>query len=528
MTATAPGPSPADLAGDPGAGEDANLRRGLGFWGLTAIGFSNIFGSGWLFSAMYAAQIAGPAALIAWVLAGVLCLLIALVIVELGATRPAGGGTVRWPRQSNGQLVASVVGVSVLLTVGGTAAEVTAILGYADHYLPWLQDGSSLTARGVLVAMGLATVLSALNWYGVTLFATLNNAISVVKFVVPVLTVIALIASGFHPGHLHDHGGFAPYGYGAVLSALAAGGIVYSVNGFQAAADFSAEARNPRRDVPRAIVAAIVLSVVAYVLLQLAFLFAVPESALGGGWHGVNFDSPFGQLALVLNLQWLSTLLYADAVVSPGGSAYVGVAVDARHTYALAANQVIPRFFLAVERRSGIPRRALLLNLAVILVFLLPFGGWQDIVSVVGDLYLLTYAAVAVSAVVLADPDRPRLARWIPPMRVLAPISFVAATEFIYWSGWHDLRIALSLTLVGLPLYLVAGRGRSAATTIAELRRGAWLIGYLLALLALSAAGSFGGHDALDAPWDTVVVAVLGAVTYVAAVASGRAGTRPR
>jgi amino acid transporter len=513
MTATLP----AGAAGD----QDARLRKKLGFGGLTAIGFSNIFGSGWLFAAMYAAQTAGPAALLAWVLAGLLCMLIALVMVELGATRPAGGGTVRWPQQSNGQLVASVVGVSVLLTVGGTAAEVSAILKYADHFLPWLMSGEHLTGGGVAVAMALAVSLSALNWYGVRLFATLNNAITVVKIVVPVLTVVALLISGFHPSHLTDHGGFAPYGYAAVLTSLAAGGIVYSVNGFQAAADFSGEARDPRRDVPRAIVAAIGLSVLGYLLLQIAFLFAVPDSLLGHGWQGVNFDSPFGQLALILNLQWLSVLLYSDAVVSPGGSAYVGVAIDARHTYALAANGVLSRFFLAVEERSGIPRRALLLNLAVILVFLLPFSGWQDIVSVVGDLYLLTYAAVAVSAAVLADPDRPRLARWIPPMRVLAPLSFVAATEFVYWSGWHDLRVALPLTLIGLPLFLVAWRHRPRADVLAELGRGGWIVAYVAVLILLSYLGSFGGQDVLGAPWDTIVVAVLGLLTYGLAVRSG-------
>ena len=200
------------------------------------------------------------------------------------------------------------------------------------------------------------------------------------------------------------------------------------------------------------------------------------------------------------------------------------MAVDARHTYALAANRVLPRFFLAVEERSGIPRRALVLNLAVILVFLLPFSGWQDIVSVVGDLYLLTYAAVAVSAAVLAEPGRPRIAHWIPPMRVLAPVSFVAATEFVYWSGWHDLRVALPLTLVGVPLYLLGGRGRSGADTLNELRRGAWIVIYLVLLISASALGSFGGHDVLGSPWDSLVVAVLGGLTYVAAVASGRRG----
>lgn len=501
--------------------EEGRLQRKLGFGGLTAIGFSNIVGSGWLFSAMYTAQAAGPAALLAWIAAGVLCVTIALVMVELGARQPEAGATVRWPLRSSGQLVASVVGVSVLLTVGATAAEISAILKYAAHYLSWLQNShGSLTAAGVLTAMLLAVLLSALNWYGVRLFASLNNLITIVKIIVPGLTVIALIAAGFHPSHLTDHGGFAPYGYSAVLSSLAVGGVVYSVNGFQAAADFSGEARDPRRDVPRAVVAGIGLSVLMYLLLQLAFLFAVPDTMLSQlGWHGVNFDSPFGQLSLILNLHWLSVLLYADAVVSPGGSAYVGVAIDTRHSYALAKNGVLPRFFLAVEEKSGIPRRALVLNLLVILVFLLPFSTWQDVVSVVGDLYLLTYAAVAVAAAILIGPSSRRLAAWVPPLRVLASVAFLVATEFVYWSGWHDLRIALSLTLLGLPLYV--GQRWGKPDLGAGLRRGAWIIGYLLALLLLSWVGSFsGGENWLNAPWDSLLVAVVAGVTWVAALRS--------
>jgi hypothetical protein len=109
-------------------------------------------------------------------------------------------------------------------------------------------------------------------------------------------------------------------------------------------------------------------------------------------------------------------------------------------------------------------------------------------------------------------------------MKVLAPVSFVAATEFVYWSGWHDLRIALSLTLIGLPLYIVTWRGLGRARLAAELRRGAWLVGYLAALLLVSFLGSFGsGRDVIAAPWDTVLVAVLGAAAYALAVAAGRA-----
>jgi amino acid transporter len=501
--------------------EEQRLRRNLGFTSMTAIGFSNIVGSGWLFAALYAAQVAGPAALLAWVGAGVLYALVALVMLELGASRPEGGGTVRWPLYANGRLVGSVIGWSVLLSMGGTAAEITAIIQYASHYLPWLYHDRTLTPLGVLVAAALSLLLTALNWYGVRLFGRLNNLVTIVKIAVPVITVAALLASGFHSGRLSDHGGVAPYGGASVLSALASGGIIYSVNGFQAPVDFSGEARNPQRTVPLSVLTSIGLAVLLYLGLQTAFLMAVPDAALAAGWHGVNFDSPFGQLALILNLLWLSHLLYADAVISPGGSAYVGVAVNARHTYALAKNRLLPRYFMRVHA-SGIPRRALALNLAVVLLFLLPFGSWQDIVSVMGDLYLLLYASAAVAAAVFRSVEPDRLSGWVPGLRWIAPISFVIATEFVYWSGWHDLRLALPLTLIGVPLFLALWRDDRTAPLLTELRRGGWLVGYLLALTLLSWLGSFTGSGYLAAPYDSLAAGVLALVVFVRAVRSRR------
>jgi amino acid transporter len=503
--------------------EERRLRRHLGLPSLTAIGFSNIVGSGWLFAAMYASQIAGPAALLAWIGAGVLCALVSLVMVELGASRPEGGGTVRWPSYASGRLVGSVIGWSVLLSVGATSAELTAIIQYAGHYLPWLYHGKTLTPAGVGLAAVLCLLLTALNWYGVKLFGRVNNLVTIVKIAVPVITVAALIASGFHPGRLTEHGGFAPYGYAAVLSALAGGGIIYSVNGFQAPVDFSGEAQNPRRNVPLSVLGSIALAVLLYVALQFAFLYSVPEASLAHGWQGINFDSPFGELALILNLHWLSTMLYADAVVSPGGSAYVGVALDGRHTYALAKNHLVPRWFMKVDEGSGIPRRALLLNLVIIVVFLLPFGGWQSIVSVMGDLYLLLYAAAAVAAAVFRIVEPERLSGWVPGLRWIAPVSFLVATEFVYWSGWHDLRIALPLTLIGLPLFVLMWRGQRTKPLLDELRWGAWLIAYLLGLILLSWLGSFKGSGDVPAPYDSILVGALALVVFAVAVRAGRA-----
>ncbi|WP_345640194.1 APC family permease [Streptomyces tremellae] len=512
--------------------QEHRLKRDLGFWGLTAIGFSNIIGSGWLFAAMFAAQTAGPAALLSWIAAGALCALVALVMVELGATRPEGGGTVRWPLYAGGRLVGTMVGWSVLLSVGGTAAEISAIMQYAAHYVPGVYRGSSLTWPGLALACGLSVLLTALNWFAVRLFARLNNLVSLLKVLIPLITVVALFASGTHAGRLAGgtHGGFAPYGYAACLTALAGGGIVYSVNGFQAPLDFSGEARRPRRTVPAAVLTGIGLAVVVYLLLQLAFLVTVPDSTLAHGWQGVSFDSPFGQLALLLNLQWLATLLYADAVISPGGSAYVGVAIDARHTYALAKNGLLPRFFLHIDPRSGTARRALVLNLAVIVVFLLPFGGWQSIVSVMGDMYLLIYAASAVAVASFRAHDRERGAGrrdgQLPGMRWIAPLSFAVAGEFVYWSGWHSLRLALPLVLIGLPVFLLLRRPPDGPPRSAELRRGVWLVCYLAALTLLSWLGSFGGSGRLPAPYDSVTVALVALAVFGWAVRSGAAHLR--
>ncbi len=498
--------------------EERKLRRRLGCWGLGAIGFSDIVGSGWLFGAMYAARIAGPLSLLCWLAAGALAGLVALVMVELGASRPEAGGSVRWPLYANGPLVAGVISWAVLLSVGAHAAEVTAILRYVSHWLPWLYHGARLSWAGLALAMAVTVALGALNWFGVRLFARVNLLVSVLKLAVPTLTVILLLASGFHPQRLTEHGGFAPYGWSAGLTALSMGGIVYSVNGFQAPVEFSGEARDPRRDMPRAVLTAIGLAVLLYVGLQLAYLCAVPERALAHGWRQVSFDSPFGQLALLLNLHWLALLLYADAVVSPAGGAFVGVAAHARRTYALAKNRMLPHWFMRVHAGSGIPRRGLALNLVVTLLFLVPFGGWQDVVSTVGNLFLLGYATSAVAAYTLRVAGSGR----VPGVRWIAPVSFVVATLFVYWSSWHRLRVTLPLALLGVPLFCWVRRHETAAVLLREVRKGAWLPTWLLGLLACSALGAFGGTGVLPEPYDSLTVAAFSLAVFGWAVRSGR------
>jgi amino acid transporter len=520
VSSIAPPEPSAPSASKPLAAQEKRLRHDLGFWSLTATSFGGIIGSGWLFGAFYGAQIAGPASLISWVIAGVAVTLVALVLIELGATRPEAGGSVRWPLYANGRLVGTIVGWFTLLTLASNT-EVLAVLQYATHYWPWLFRGNSLSIAGILLAAALLAVLTVINWYGIRLFARINSAITAIKFIVPALTIIALLASGFHTDHLTNHGGFAPNGWSAVLSAVATGGLIYSVNGFQPPVDLSGESRNPRRDVPRSILTAIGAAVLLYLLLQFAFIVAIPDSQLAHGWHGIDFNSPFGQLALLLNLGWLASILYADAVLSPSGSQFVGTAEAARTTYALGKNKLLPKYFLKVDDGSGVPRRALVLNYIAGLLVLIPLHSWISVVSVIGDVFLLSYAISSVAAGTFAASPT-TLAGWIPGIKWISPASFLVSTEIIYWSGWAQIKWALPFTLIGVVVFAVT-RTKD-RPLVRELRTGAWLVVYIVLLIVFSYIGSgdFGGNNSIGAPWDSIIVGVLSLALYVWAVQEGK------
>jgi amino acid transporter len=497
--------------------EDRHLRRSLGYWQLTAIGFSGVIGSGWLLASMVAAQIAGPEAIVAWLVGGAVLALIALVMADLGAARPESGGLVRWPFYSNGRLVATIAGWGIWISYAtNPPSESAATLEYMSKYVPQVYNGSSLTTLGVLLGVGIMAVFVLLNWFGVQLFARVNGALTVAKFVVPALTVAALFASGFHKSNFSSHGGFAPYGWAPGLSAIATAGIIYAYTGFQGPVDLSGEARNPRRDVPRAVLTSLALSAVLYLLLQVVFVGAVPGHDLIHGWHGVSFSSPFAQLAVAANLTWLSWVLYADAIASPAGSALAFTAAAGRESFAMAKNRFLPRAAGKVNERSGVPRRALVINFVIGLAFLLPLHSWQSIVAATAVLALIAYALPAVSAAVLPRPGGP--SGWL---RYLAPVAFVLATLIMYWATWKELRIALPVLLVGAAVY--AYQQWRGGVDWQDVRLGAWLVGYLIAIGILSALGSkdFGGSGLIPAPYDSVIAAVIGLVAYLRGVRDG-------
>jgi amino acid transporter len=510
---------------DTASHEDAKLHKTLGYWSLVATGLGSVIGSGWLFSAMYAAQSAGPAALIAWVIGGVLMLAVALVFAELGIAHPESGGLVRYPLYSNGKLAASIVGWSMWVCyLGNPPTEAAGVLQYASSYLPGIYQGKQLTGLGILLAIALMAVFVLINYFGVQLFARTNNVVTAVKILIPTMTVVLLIASGFDGGNISGHGGFAPYGYGVALGTIATAGMVFAYTGFRNIVELSGEVRHPRRHIPAALVTTLLVTIALYLGLQVAFLGAVPATMLGGGWHGVNFDSPFAQLAMMLGLSWLYWTLIADSMLSPSGSGIVYTACNSRNAYGLAKNGFFPGWVRNVNQRWGVPRRALILNFVVGTVFLLPLPSWHQIVSVTGTLAVFTFSIGSVSLLAFRRTGVTTAANRLPGLSVIAPFAFVVSALVIFWVDWSNLAKTIPIVVVGLVWYAVTWvRGHHG---VEELRGGLWLLAHLGFLYVMSAMGSFDGLGLVPAPWDSVTVAVVSLGIYFWGTASGTAYLR--
>jgi amino acid transporter len=166
-----------------------------------------------------------------------------------------------------------------------------------------------------------------------------------VVIVVPVLTIVVLIVVSFHPGNFTAGGGFAPYGAHGIFAALPLG-VVFALQGFEQAVQMAGEARDPQRNIPLAVIGAVIIGTVIYIGLEIALVGALDPANLVDGWAnpvGKGDYGPYATLATSLGLGWLAVILYIDAFVPPAGTALVYVGTSARLSYALGHAGYVPK-----------------------------------------------------------------------------------------------------------------------------------------------------------------------------------------
>ena len=506
------------------------LNRSVGFYGLMFVSLGSIIGSGWLLGALTAAETAGPASIISWVLAAAMLATLALVYAELGATYPVAGGSGRFPYYSHGPITGFIGGwaawvQAVFIAPIEVLAAITYVnsVSWVNEHFAMLSDGL-LNSRGLVVAVLLMLLFTAINLMGAEFMSESNIFLVIWKTAVPFLAIGVIASLSFHPGNFTAGGGFMPHGWHGVFAALPLG-VVFALQGFEQAVCLAGEARNPRKDLSRAILTAMGIGALLYTLLQVTMIAGLNPADVANNW-----DRPLGQdpsdygawytLALAVGATWLAVILIIDAVISPSGTGIVYLGTSARLSYALGEEREMPGALSRTNAR-GVPVVSIIVALVVGLIGFGPFKSWAALVSAVTGATAVMYAMapIALGALHLSDGDRPRSYR-MPLPKVILPTAFVSANLILYWGGYNVNLKVIGAIAVGLVVFTI-GAVVNKTHAFSTFKNSWWIPVWLGGILVIGYFGRYGDTNRNDLPAfvDLGVVIVFALVVYYIALA---------
>lgn len=450
------------------------LARTLSWPHLVALGVGAIVGTGILTLIGVGADRAGPAVILSFAIAGAICACAALAYAEMATMMPVSGSAYTYSYAVLGEVIAWVVGWSLLaeytlvvatVAVGWSGYAVGFLSGLGIHlpdaltHGPALVDGA-VTAWGINVpALVIVAAVAALLTLGTKESATINAGLVVVKLIALVVFV-AVALPHFDAANLQP---FSPFGFGKSVSpdgvergVMAAAAIIFfAFYGFDAISTAAEEAKNPGSDLAIGIVGSMVACVAIYMVVAVAAVGALSYTRFG--------DSP-EPLALVLReigSPRVATFLAASAVIALPTVILAFLYGQSRIFFVMARDRLLPERLARVSRR-GVPVRITVFTALVVMLFagFLPI----DAIAALANAGTLTaFVAVAVCMLVMRRraPEMKRPFR--APAAWLVGIGAVGGCLYLFASLPSRTQLwFLGWNVVGLAVYFLYARRRTA------------------------------------------------------------------
>lgn len=379
----------------------SNQPKKISLLSAIAITAPSMMGSGWLFSAQLNAKLAGNYAFGAWIAASIVVLLVGLCLAQVVNKYPVRGAPARSSSLSHnnifGMPFAFANWFGILVSVPTEAQATTQYLAAAMKSTV-LMEHNALTFNGKLFAIFVLFIYLVINYYGIKLLAKVNNVVTAYKIFTLVFTIVIFLIAKFDTSNFTLINNES-YGINSIFATVVSGGLIYSFNGFQLPASFASEIHNPRRNVAIAMIGSVLVVLTLYMLLQLAFMGAVPHAMIANaGWSSLNFHSPLLNLAMLLGLNFASLLLLADSVVSPSGTGYSYLGGSARMFYAMALSGQMPKWTIGkLHHKYNLCRRSMLINVLITAVILWKSDSWASLMIVVSGYNIMGYMAAPIS-----------------------------------------------------------------------------------------------------------------------------------
>ncbi len=462
------------------AGEEGThtLKRTLSATNLVMLGIGAIIGAGiFVLTGTAAANNAGPAVVLSFVLAGMACLFAGLCYAEFASMIPVAGSAYTYAYATLGEFVAWIIGWDLILEYLFGAATVAvgwsgyfvALMGKLGVYMPpgWTQAPFNVqgthslvrNAGGVinLPAVVLVLIMTTLLVIGIKESARFNNVIVFVK----VAIVFLVIGFGFMFVNTANWQPFIPpaegpgqFGWGGVVRA--AGVVFFAYIGFDAVSTAAQEAKNPQRDMPIGMLGSLGFCTVLYILMSLVMTGLAPYRTLN-----VPHPVSVALAAAGPGLAWLNLLVDIGAVAGLASVVLVMLMGQPRVFYAMARDGLLPPVFGKIHPKFQTPYVTTIFTglVAAVVAGLFPIALLGELVSI-GTLFAFLVVSAGILMLRYKRPELPRPFR--TPLVPLVPILGIVTCAWLMYNLPSDTWLRLLVWLaIGLVLYFVYGKGHS-------------------------------------------------------------------
>ncbi|MFD7721136.1 amino acid permease [Streptomyces sp. NPDC059814] len=461
------------------------LKKSLSALDLTVFGVGVVIGTGiFVLTGKVAKETAGPATAIAFVVAGVVCALAALCYAEFASTVPVAGSAYTFSYASLGELVAWIIGWDLVLEFAlGTAVVAVGWSGYVRSLLDnvgWsLPDALSGTdaAKGFgfdILAFVLVLVLTVVLVLGMKLSARVTTVVVAIKVAVVLIVIIAGLffidsanyspfipqaqpqsaGSGLQAPLVQLIFGYAPTNFGVMGIFTAASVVFFAFIGFDVVATAAEETRLPQRDMPRGIMASLLICTTLYVAVSIVVTGMEHYTEL-------SVDAPLADAFKAVGHPVYAGIISFGAAVGLTVVCMILLLGQTRVFFAMSRDGLLPRFFSKTHPRFHTPYRPTIL-LGVIIAIVAGFTSIDELATLVNIGTLFAFVVVALGIIVLRR-TRPELHRafrtpWVP----VIPVVSVAASVWLMLNLPAETWLRFGVWMaIGVVIYFCYGRKHS-------------------------------------------------------------------
>lgn len=462
----------------------SQLKRVLGKWSLTAIGVGAIIGGGiFVLTGTGAYYHAGPALALSFIIAGVACVFAALCYSEFASILPVEGSAYAYAYGTIGEIFAWIIGWGLILEYAmGSMTVAVSWSGYFNKLLKmfglklpeWLTtdpasytgDGFSMNLPAFLIVLFVISILIK----GTSSAAKANNFIVILK----VSAVLFVIIAGLFFINTQNWDPFIPaatqiieketthnaYGLAGVISGAAA--IFFAYVGFDAVSTQAGEAINPKKDVPFAIIASLLICTVLYILVSLVLTGMMNYKDFNPlGQYPDAIKAPVAYAFDIAGQGWAGFIITIAATVGLISVLMVMIMGQSRIFLGMSKDGLIPPVFSKINPTSGTPKTNLMILGAIISVVaaFTPINKLADMTSF-GTLFAFTMVCIAVWILRIKQPDLKRTFK-VPALPVIAVSGILINTYLMINLSLDAQMLSLAWLAIGILVYFIYGKRKS-------------------------------------------------------------------